>query len=67
MMATVSKFTADEIIAGKYPEDNIVKIVEYTSIFGPDRVYGTIIKRDDPNRYKESAYVKNPTIYWEQK
>lgn len=64
-MATVSKGIADRVIAGGFPEDNIVKIVEYTNAFGGVS-YGLVTSRDDPDRYQASMFVHNPRIYWEK-
>jgi len=64
-MATVSKGIADRVIAGEFPEDNIVKIVEYDNAFGGVG-YGLISSRDDFDKYQVSAFVHNPRIYWEK-
>lgn len=66
-MATVSKEIADDIIAGKYPEDEAVKIVKYQNAFNGEDAYGVIFKGDDLDRYKETQFVRNPVTYWEAK
>lgn len=65
-MATVAKDIADRVIAGEYPEDDWVKIIEYTTPEGA-KAYGLLNRLDDPDRYRPSEYVINPTTYWEAK
>ena len=64
-MATVSKAIADEVIAGKYPEDEWARIINYTNMEGGD-AYG-LEQEYDLGKYHESEYVRNPTVYWEAK
>lgn len=64
-MATVDKQIADEIIAGKYPDDGWVKIVEYTTPEGA-KAYGAVHRNDDPDRYRASPFVRNPALYWQK-
>ncbi len=64
-MATVSKEIADDIIAGKYEDDQPIKIVKYQNAWGGE-AYGAMFKGDNPNRYEASKYVRNPTVYWEK-
>lgn len=66
-MGTVSKDIADRVIAGEFPEDNVVKIVVYQNAFNGQDAYGLITKGDDLNRYHASQYVRNPRVYWEAK
>ncbi len=63
-MGTVNKELADRIIAGEFPEDNVVKIVRYDNAWGGEG-YGVIFKGQDLNRYRQSEFVRNPTVYWE--
>ena len=65
-MATVDKEIADRIVAGEFPEDNARKIVEYDNAFGGVG-YGVIFGDDDPDRYHETMFVRNPRLYWEKK
>ena len=65
-MGTVSKTIADEVIAGKYPEDNIVKIVRYKNVFTRQYSFGLIARGQPMDTYKASEYVIEPTIYWEK-
>ena len=64
-MATVSKAIADEVVAGKYPEDGWARIIKYTNMEGGD-AYG-LEQEYDLGKYHESEYVRNPTVYWEAK
>ena len=61
-MTTVSKEIADRIIAGKYPEDEWTRIVEYNNAFGGIG-YGCENARTE-GKYSPSEYVINPRIYW---
>lgn len=62
-MATVTKEIADDIIAGKYPEDGAYKIVKYTDMGSKD-AYGVIFKGEDPFKYDASEHIHNPSVYW---
>ncbi len=66
-MGTVSKQIADDIIKGLYDEDRPLKIVKYTNMFDGGDSYGVINYGDDLNKYAESEFVRNPTLYWEKK
>lgn len=64
-MSTVSKKIADEIIAGKYPEDGCTRIVEYDNAWG-GVAYGCTFRGQNINKYMEPTdFVKNPRIYWD--
>lgn len=65
-MATVNKEIADDIIAGKYPEDHAIKIVKYTNAWDGES-YGVIFKGERLNAYQKSDFVRNPEVYWEAK
>lgn len=65
-MATIdSQSVIDDIIAGKYPEDNCVKIVKYTNAWGAP-TFGCIYAGEPLNRYKASKFVRNPVTYWKK-
>lgn len=64
-MATVDKDIADRIVAGEFAEDDARKIVEYDNAFGGVS-YGVIFGNDDPDRYCETEFVRNPRVYWEK-
>ena len=63
-MGTISKKIADDVIAGKYDDDDPVRIVKYTNAWGGE-AYG-LECRHERGRYQESEYVINPTVYWER-
>jgi len=63
-MSTVSKSIADGVAAGKYAEDRVVKIVQYTNAWG-SQAYGLIFKGQNLDTYRASDFVINPTTYWE--
>ena len=65
-MGTISKEIADDVIAGKYEDDQPVKIVKYQDAWGGE-AYGLICKGQNLNTYRETEYVINPTVYWERK
>ena len=64
-MATVDKSTADSIVAGEFPEADVRKIIEYDNAWGGIG-YGVIFGEDDPDRYRETEFVRNPRVYWEK-
>ncbi len=61
-MSTVDKKIADEIIAGKYEEDNCTTIIVYTNKWGGES-YGCLFN-NQPNKYVASEFVRNPRVYW---
>ncbi len=65
-MATVEKKIADDIIAGKYEEDQAVKIVKYTNAWGGEG-YGVIFKGMPLDTYRATPWVIDPVTYWERK
>ena len=64
-MSTVDKSIADRIVAGEFADDHPVRIVKYTNAWGGE-AYGVEFK-GQLGKYCESAYVRNPTVYWEAK
>ena len=62
-MSTVSKEIADDIIAGKYPEDEWIRIIEYDNAWG-GVAYG-LESRRTLGKYSPSEYVQNPRVYWQ--
>lgn len=64
-MGTVSKEIADDIIAGKYDEDRVVKIVRYINMVG-EPAYGIITEGHDLDTYRETEFVREPVVYWEK-
>lgn len=64
-MGTVTKEIADDIIAGKYPDEEVVRIVQYTSAWGTD-CYGVVAPYDPPDKYlREGTFIINPKVYWD--
>ena len=64
-MATInSQSVIDDIIAGKYPEDNWIKIVRYTNAWG-DTTYSCIAKGQPLDMYAASEYIIDPETHWE--
>lgn len=61
-MSTVDKKIADDVIAGKYPEDGWVRIVKYENAWGGE-AYGLENKKT-LGKYNPSPYVRNPVTYW---
>jgi len=65
-MATVSKKTADEMVAlnGYYADDpRVMRIVEYTDM-GGRLAYG-LEYAHEIGKYSSSIYINNPKVYWE--
>lgn len=67
-MGTVSKKIADDIIAGKYAEEDgwPVRIVEYTNMFDGSLSYGVEQRESERGKYSASPSVINPRVYWER-
>ena len=69
-MATVSKKIADDVIAGKYPEDGVVKIVLYNNQFNGGEAYGLVTEGDmtmgNGMKYEDSPACHNCRVYWEK-
>ena len=65
-MSTVDKSIANRIIAGEFPENGAVKIIEYDNAWGGVG-YGVVFKNDNPDKYRETEFVRNPRVYWEAK
>ncbi len=61
-MSTVSKQIADDIIAGKYPEDNWVRIIEYDNAW--DGVSYGCENKQTLGKYSPSHFIRNPRVYW---
>lgn len=65
-MATVGKELADKIVrqGGYYADDpQVARIVEYTDM-GGKLAYGLEYEHEI-GKYAESAFVRNPKVYWE--
>ena len=62
-MSTVDREIAEELIAGKYPEDHAVKIVKYENAWG-NEAFGVVFKGQNLDMYRASEYVINPRVYW---
>lgn len=63
-MGTVEKAIADRVIAGEFPEDDIVCIIRYNNSFNGEFAYGLIGSHEPLNRYAASPFVIEPTVYW---
>jgi hypothetical protein len=66
-MSTVDKATADKVIAGEFPEDDIAAIVEYENMFNGAKAYklvrhGQIAWLDNLDAI--SPAMRNCKLYW---
>ena len=66
-MGTISKKIADDIISGKYPEDNCVKIVTYNNQFDGGLTYAAVYAHENPFKYEQADACSNVKTYWEEK
>lgn len=66
-MGTISKIIADDIIAGKYPEDDCTKIVTYNNMFDGSLTYACVFRREDQMKYELSPACHNVKTYWVSK
>ena len=64
-MGTISREIADDVIAGKYGDDQPIKIVKYTNAWGGE-AFGLICKGQSRDTYHASDFVINPSTYWEK-
>lgn len=69
-MATVSKHLADIIVEGdgyylETDDPRVYRIIEYTDM-GGKLAYGMEYQHQI-GKYEESAFVRNPRVYWEAK
>jgi len=64
-VGTISKQIADDVIAGKYDDDQPKKIVRYTNAWGGE-AYGLICGRQSLDTYRPSQFVINPITIWEK-
>mgnify|MGYP001602083982 CR=1 FL=1 len=62
-MPTIDKKIADDVIAGKYPEDRPLKIIKYTNQWGGES-YGLVCSGQNPERYAASQFIIDPVLYW---
>lgn len=63
-MSTVSKQIVDDIIAGKYADDEITKIVTYNNMFNGRLEYATVHRRENQLKYELSPACSNVKTYW---
>lgn len=64
-MSTVDKGIADRIIAGEFPEDDCLQIVEYDNAWGGVS-YGACFGERNLHKYDETEFVRNPRVYWKK-
>jgi hypothetical protein len=69
-MSTVDKTIADRVIAGEFPEDDVVAIIKYNNVFNGNEAYKLIFSRQASLIQwildGKEANLLNPTIYWKQ-
>ena len=70
-MSTVDKKTADRVIAGEFPEDDIIAIIRYENMFNGNYAYKLIFaNQEDMIQYaldgKYPAMI-DCVIYWRKK
>lgn len=70
-MSTVSKEIADQIIAGKFPEDNIAVIIRYENMFDGNFAYKIVTRSQATKEYIDYLLYRCPSmgapqIYWKR-
>lgn len=65
-MSTVNKRIADDILAGKYEDSKVVKIVQYTTPEGWQNNFGLISEGQPLDMYEASPFIIAPQLYWEK-
>ncbi len=69
-MSTVDKKTADKVIAGEFPEDNIYLIIQYKNAFNGElayKLYYSPYRNLDPQKVGLEVlriYGDDPKTYW---
>ena len=63
-MGTIDKQTAEKIMAGDFPGDDVVKIVAYQNHFNGGLAYGYVSSREDINRFENSPACHNVQVVW---
>jgi hypothetical protein len=67
-MSTVDKKTADRVIAGDFPEDDIICIIRYENIFNGNYAYKLIFSHQEdmiqPALDGKFPAMIDCTIYW---
>jgi hypothetical protein len=65
-MATIdSQKIIDDIITGKYADDNPTRIVSYRNFDGK-LTYGVTFGAEDRNKYLvRSHYIREPMMFWD--
>ena len=63
-MSTLNKRIAQDIIDGKYPQDNVVKIVSYNNMFDGELSYASVYRYEYFNKYEESPACNNVKTVW---
>lgn len=66
-MSTVNKQIVDDIIAGKYDDERITKIVTYNNMFDGSLSYAIVHESENQIKYEESPACRNVKIYWSMK
>lgn len=66
-MGTITEQIANEIMAGKYAEDQPTKIVTYNNMFDGGLTYAVVFRRDDQMKYESSPACGNVKTIWTEK
>ena len=66
-MGTINLRIAEEVIAGKYEDDQPTKIVTYNNMFNGDLTYALVCAHEDQLKYECSGACKNVNVYWTKK
>ena len=71
-MSSANKDIADRIIAGEFPEDNIVVIIRYENMFNGNYAYKIVTEKQATRDYLDYLLYDCPSmgapeIYWKAK
>ena len=71
-MSTVDLKTAEKVIAGEFPEDNITAIIRYENCFNGNFAYKLIFGYQDTPQYRnyllhQCENLIDAEIFWEAK
>ena len=68
-MSTVDKSIADRVIAGEFPEDKIIAIVQYDNQFNGAKAYKLIFAHQEhmlTDIHSISPAMRNCKLYWKK-
>jgi len=63
-MGTISKDIAEDVMTGKYSEDNPVKIITYNNMFDGGLTFAVVFIYENFSKYEQSPACHNVRTVW---